>query len=442
MSELSFDTISSWKEEFLTDTSSRVAQNAVATTPVNKVSLDRSVVVSIDPSMSHKVDTWEVTDQKNSGRCWLFSGLNLLRHRIISKHNIENFELSQNYLHFWDKVEKANWFITQMIDLVDKDLDDRTVKHLLTYPIDDGGQWDMFVSLVEKYGVVPKYAMPETESSSNTDAMNATLQLVLRRGAYLLRQAHAKGEDRSQIEKIANKVIRDCWQVISIHLGTPPTEFVWQFRNKDNKFTRGGTFTPQDFYSQVIEVDLSNYVCIVNDPRESSGYNQLLTVAHLGNVVGGKPIRYLNVEAQVLREAAKSTLIDGYPVWFGCDCGQQGDYDLGYWDDSLHDYESLYGIKLDMSKAHRMHYAQEAMNHAMLLTGVDILDDVPRRWRVENSWADKHGDKGFHTMSDNWFDNHMFEVAVEKKYLPAELIEVLERDPKVLPLWDPMGTLA
>lgn len=436
---VTLDQIDEWRSDFEADPRTRLMQNAVATTPVTQIALDRRIVTSIDPSVSHRLDDWPVTNQKKSGRCWLFAGLNLLKAHAVDELELDTFEFSQNYLHFWDKLEKANWFLTSMIELADRDQDDRTIARLLDDPIGDGGQWDMFVSLVTKYGVVPKSTMPETDSSSDTGAMNKALKTLLRRGARDLRAAVRSGGDAQALRA---ELVSAAYRVLAIHLGTPPSEFFWQWRDKDKNFRRKGRMTPQEFAETYIDIDLTDYVCLVNDPRATSPIGSVLTIDHLGNVVGGRPVRYLNLEADQLRDLAMRTVMDGRPVWFGCDVGQQFDRTLGIWDAHLLDYQSVYGIDLEMSKAERMVFAESAMSHAMVLTGVDVVDGVARRWRVENSWGDEKADKGFGTMNDSWFGEHVFEVAIHRDLLDDELKAALDGEPIVLPLWDPMGALA
>ncbi|MDR0837348.1 MAG: C1 family peptidase [Propionibacteriaceae bacterium] len=440
MSELKLQEIDALRGGFTSDPIARIAQNAVTATDINAIALDRNIAVSIDPLMSNQLDAWPITNQKQSGRCWLFAGTNFLKQHVIEELKVDNFEFSQAYLHFWDKLEKANWFLTSIIELADRPLDDRTTARLLADPIGDGGQWDMFVSLVLKYGLVPKYAMPETESSSSTRSMNTTLCTLLRRGAGLLRAAVAAGEDADALRQ---QLVADVYRVLSIHLGTPPTTFVWQWKNKDKKFTRGGTFTPLEFAAKYVTIDLTQYVCVVNDPRTTSPFGSVLTVDYLGNVVGGRPIRYLNAEADVLKSLTKKAILDGRVVWFGCDVGKQFSRASGVWDAAIFDYESVYGVPLGMSKAERLELGNSAMTHAMVITGIDVNDDgSARRYRVENSWGDDRSDKGFDTMNDSWFAEYVFELAVPISDLPAELAAQLDQQPIVLPLWDPMGALA
>lgn len=427
--------------DFDANPSLRLMQNAVTNNPVREVAQDRAITVGIDTSMSNRLDDWKVSNQKRSGRCWLFAGLNLLRSELSKKLEDSDFELSQNYLHYWDKLEKANYFLQSMVDLAEVDLDDRTVHHLLSDPIGDGGQWNMFVALVNKYGVVPKYAMPETDSSSSTGQMNESLESLLRTGARRIRTA-AAADDAAAVDAARAETLAGVHRVLTVHLGTPPESFVWQHNGKDNKFTRQGEVTPLEFARTNLDIDLDSYVCLVNDPRESSPYGKTFTVDRLGNVVGAPPVTYLNAEIDVLRQVAKDAIVDGEPVWFGCDTSKQCNSDLGIWDAHLYDFDAVYDVELDLTKAERLQYGDSLMTHAMLLVGVDILDGDVRRWRVENSWGDEKADKGFYTMNDSWFDEYVFEVAVHVDRLPAEYRKALKGEPQVLPAWDPMGALA
>lgn len=426
---------------FAADRTAKLAQNAVTVTTIDDIALDRSVVTAIDTSVSDKVDTWPVANQKKSGRCWLFAGLNSFKQPFYRDLGMKEFEFSQAWLLFWDKLEKSNYLLTAMIELADHDLDDRTVHHLLTHPTEDGGQWNMFVALVTKYGVVPKFAMPETESSSNTRPMNTTLGTLLRRAARDVRTAALKQGEAAALA-VKDEAMAQVYRLLSIHLGTPPTEFLWQYRDKDGVFHREGVMTPRQFADTYLPADLADYICVVNDPRPSSPYGRTFTVDHLGNVVGAAPVVYLNAEIDVLRRAVIETIQDGTPVWFGCDTGKQSSRKLGIWDAHLFDYEGVYGVDMSMTKAEALQYGEAMMTHAMVFTGVDLVDGAPRRWRVENSWGEEPGEKGFFTMNDSWFDDHVFEVAVHRSRLPQELVAQLGTEPIVLPAWDPMGALA
>ncbi|MEM9414281.1 MAG: C1 family peptidase [Planctomycetota bacterium] len=431
------------REAFAQDPRNTLAQNAVTQTTIDDIALNRAVVTGTDHTFSHHLDDWEVTNQKASGRCWLFAGLNLIRQGAMQKMNLKNFEFSQNYAMFWDKLERANYFLEQIIATADRDVDDRVVAHLLQGPIDDGGQWNMFVNIVKKHGLVPKSAMPETQSSSNTRKMNSALLNVLREGAAALRSLIESGAAQADVSAKKDAVVATAHRVLCIHLGTPPTEFDWQWKDKDNVFHRDGTMTPQQFAEKYCTIPLEDYACLVHDPRDSSPYGKTFTVAHLGNVIGGERVKYLNVEIDVMKQATQQAIVGGEPVWMGCDVGKMMRRDLGIWDAELFDYASVYQAEFAHDKAERLLYHQTQMTHAMLFTGVDVGEDgSPRRWRVENSWGDSGGVKGFYVMNDSWFDEYMFEVAIHKDLLPAALRDALDTEPIVLPAWDPMGALA
>jgi bleomycin hydrolase len=441
-SALSDEHIVSFQQGFRANAAYRVVQNAVTHTSVDDIALNRDIVTAIDHSFSTTLDDWSVTHQKRSGRCWMFAGLNLCRPGAMAKMNLKTFEFSQNYLLFWDKLEKANYFLEAILETADRPADERTVHWLLGNLLSDGGQWNMFVNLLRKYGVVPKSAMPETESSSNTGSMNAILKSKLREGARTLREAAAKGVSRDEAREAKREILKVIYRILAIHLGTPPVTFDWQWLDQDRVFHRDGLLTPQEFAARYITLPLDEYVCLVHDPRETSPYNRTFTVEYLGNVWEGGITRYLNVEIDVLKDIAMRSVLDGEPVWFGCDVGKMMRRDTGIWDAKLFDYESVYDTPFTLTKAERLVYRQTQMTHAMLFTGVDVVDGTPRRWRVENSWGEDNGQKGFYLMNDSWFDQYLFEIAARQSALPTALRAALEEPPIVLPAWDPMGSLA
>lgn len=432
MNEINPQEVHTTNATLISEPAIKAARNAVAQESIDKLSVDRDLVRELTTATSHKLDKWGAANQKASGRCWIFAGLNSLRGGIMDRTNIKDFELSQTYLYFYDKLEKANWFLTAVDELKDRDMTDRTLTKLMDDPIGDGGQWSMFVSLVEKYGVVPKYAMPETASSEASAMLNRNLQTVLRRAAHQIRAGKSGAQEQA---------LADVYRILTANLGLPPTEFQWQYRDKDDNFHREGTLTPQDFAREYLPKDLGEYVCVVNDPRNN--YGELYTVDYLGNVAGEK-VTYLNAPVEVLRDATRSAIEDGQPVWFGCDTSQQSDADSGVWAKRLHDYEGLYGVEMGIEKPDRLRLHESLMTHAMVFTGADIAEggDVTR-WRVENSWGTEKGDKGFWTMADDWFDEYVFEIAVHPSRLPEQYQEALKSaEITTLPAWDPMGALA
>lgn len=428
------------RAEFDGDPSAKVAQNAVTGNNVASVSLRRDLVQEVDFTFSTKLDDWKATNQKSSGRCWLFATLNLFRPGTMKKMNVKEFEFSQAHIHFWDKFERSNHFLEAIIETSDRAVDDRTIHFLLSDPIGDGGQWNMAMNLIRKHGLVPKSAYPESNSSSSTRWMNAILKDILRSTASEIREIIGSGGTVEDARTHKESRMKDIWRVLCIHLGTPPESFDWQWRDKDKEFHRRGKITPQEFAEEFVDIDWEDYVCIVNDPRNE--YYRTYTVEYLQNVAGGPPVVYLNVPSDEMKSITQKILEDGLPVWMGCDVGKQMDRKRGLWDANLFETNELYGVDYGMSKADRLRYGQTMMTHAMLFTGVDVVDGKPRRWRVENSWGDDSGEKGFYTMNDSWYDEHMFEIATARKYLSEKMLDGLETEPTVLDAWDPMGSLA
>jgi bleomycin hydrolase len=426
------------RKEFSADPTAKLLQNALTTTELKDVALDHQVATSIDHTMSNQLDDWKATNQKQSGRCWLFAGLNLLRAGTAEKLGIKDFEFSQNHAMFFDKFERANYFLQSVIELVDRETDDRTLATLLNDCMGDGGQWNMFVAVIAKHGLVPKSVMPETVSSSATGKLNNSLRQVLHTAARNIREA----SDANQRTEVAEATMSTVWRALCLHLGTPPETFFWQWTDKDKQFHRDGELTPQQFRDKYLTLDLDDYVCLVHDPRKTSEVGKTYTVELLGNVVGAPQVRYLNVEIDLMKKLTADMIVGGTPVWFGCDVGQQMDRDRGIWDAELHDLGAIYDYDFSLDKAARLEYHQTLMTHAMLFTGVDLVDGTPRKWRVENSWGDEGADQGFYTMNDSWYEQYVFEIAAPKSLLPAELVAALEQEPVVLPAWDPMGALA
>lgn len=441
--ELTFDQIRAFERGFSADPAKRVAQNAVSRTDLDEIALNRDRVVHLPTTVSNRLDDWKVTNQKKSGRCWLFSSLNLLRPGAQERLGKRDFEFSQNYAMYWDKLERSNFFLEDVIATAQEPVDSRVVSFLLHTLLGDGGQWDMAVSLYLKHGVVPKEAMPETQSSSNTARMNSMLRLLLRKAALDVRTRAHGGASVEELREMKEQVLAEVHTILNVHLGTPPTSFDWEWIDDDKQFHRDGILTPQEFFAKYVTVNLTDYVCLVDDPRREHPKGAALTVAHLGNVVGGQPVRYLNAPMPVMKRLAAERIVAGEPVWFGCDTGKQSLRDEGLWAADLFEYGQVYGLDLSTTKEERVVSGESEMTHAMLLTGVDLDEaGASRRWRVENSWGDTHADKGFYTMADSWFDEYVFEVAIRKDALPEDLRRALDADPITLPAWDPMGALA
>ena len=441
MTEISNDLLMQLREEESAKVA--LARNAATQVGIEAASLNREKIQHTSTAVSHRLDDWKATSQKKSGRCWLFSSLNFLRSRARESLGVKNFEFSQSYVFFWDKFERANWFLTDIIATSDEPVDGRLVQFLLGDVLGDGGQWDMAVSVYMKYGLVPKEVMPESEASTNSRPMNARLRAVLHIGALRLREAIAAGASAEEVDTLRRKILADVWKILVVCLGEPPVRFNWQWRDDEGNFHRDGEVTPHEFYERHVGVDLSEYICLVDDPRPENPKGSMETVEHLGNVVGGRPIRYLNAPVEEIKRIAAAQIAAGEAVWFGADVSQPYDRGLGFFVTGIHDYDGLFDVDFSSTKLERVRSGESAMDHAMLFTGVD-LDEAgqPRAWRVENSWGDEPGDSGFFTMDDQWFTDNVFEVVVPKSALPEDLASAVDSEPIVLPAWDPMGTLA
>ncbi|WP_297006635.1 aminopeptidase C [uncultured Corynebacterium sp.] len=461
------------------DPALRVATNAVTSTDVDSVTLNRAAVTAVDPTTEIKLDTLGVTDQKQSGRCWMFAGLNVFRHRIAAALNVEDFEFSEVYLQFFDKLEKANRVLRRLDELFRSgvtDPDDRLVDNLLAHAADDGGQWNYLVNLIGAYGVVPREAMGETFNSGNTAQMDARLQTALRATAWAVRESVLAAGDGVSADTTATLIesgMRDIHRILATHLGLPPERLLWQYRDKDGDFHREGEFTPAEFRDRVFGLladgpvgdpgdrsanhvtdYLAEYVCLVDDPREENPYGAAYSVAEETNMWGTADFSYINVGAGELKRIAEASLADGEPVWFACDVNRQFAAALGIWDADLYERDALYGTTTvsgpGTSKADQMRSRESMLTHGMVLTGRDAATGV---WRVENSWGTKsHGEhaklagagsmKGYGTMTDAWFDDNVFQIVVHRRLLGAGYpgLDALDRgETTVLPIWDAMA---
>ena len=403
----------------------------------------RSTAVENTPVFSLDLTKDKVSDQKASGRCWMFAALNTFRHKMIAGFQLEDFELSQAHTFFWDKYEKSNWFLEQVIATADQELTSRKVKFLLDTPQQDGGQWDMVVSLFEKYGVVPKSVYPESISSSNSRELNQILNKLLRQDAQILRELVAEGANSSELQTKKEELLQEVFNFLAMNLGLPPRQFDFSYRDKDNHFHSENDLTPLTFYQKYVDLKLDDYVSIINAPTADKPYGRSYTVEMLGNVVGSKPVRYLNVAMDRLKELAIAQMQAGETVWFGSDVGQSSNRKAGVMAEGMHDFTASMDIRLTQDKAGRLDYSESLMTHAMVLTGVDLDENgKAKKWKVENSWGEKVGNKGYFVASDAWMDEYTYQIVVRKEFLTATELAAYEAEPLVLAPWDPMGALA
>ena len=459
-------TISAWEKSLLADPKNRLALSALLSNPITDIVKQKVATLPDTQTFNVKIknEGSPITNQRSSGRCWLFASTNVLRVPLMKKYNLAEFELSQSYLFFYDKIEKANWFLEQIIDTASSEsLDSRIVQELLGAPVNDGGQWDMAANLVSKYGLVPQVLYPDSFNAMNSRYMGSLLTTKLREDALILREMIADNslsteKDLKDIAIAKARMMQEVHLILTLMLGPPPPldqPFTWQFYDKDGTY-RSVSITPSDFASSLsapslcrqIGADVTELFSLVHDPRHP--YNTLLTVSRLGNVVGGRPITYVNVPLATMKAAAIAMLRANLPVFFGSDVGKFSDGKSGIMDTRLYDYSLAFNtnISLGMSKSDRLRSRESQMTHAMVLTGVQVersetgKEEKSVRWRVMNSWGEGAGEKGFFVMSDGWWDQFVYQVVVDPGFVGKEVRDVLKTEPVVLPLWDPMGALA
>ena len=418
-------------------------ENAVTHNGLLKSIETRQSEVENDFVFSIDLTKDEVSNQKASGRCWMFAALNTFRHKLISDFKLESFELSQAHTFFWDKYEKSNWFLEQIIATADQEIGSRKVKFLLDTPQQDGGQWDMVVSLFEKYGVVPKSVYPESVASSNSRELNQYLNKLLRQDAQILRDLIASGADQAAVQAKKEEFLQEIFNYLAMTLGLPPRQFDFAYRDKDDNYQSEKGITPRAFFEKYVGLKLSDYVSVINAPTADKPYGKSYTVEMLGNVVGAPSVRYINLPMDRFKELAIAQMKAGESVWFGSDVGQVSDRQKGILATNVYDFTASMDINWTQDKAGRLDYSESLMTHAMVLTGVDLdADGKPIKWKIENSWGEKIGNKGYFIASDSWFDEYTYVVAVHKKYLSETSQKALLEEPKELLPWDPFGTLA
>ncbi len=437
MKELNQEKLEKVKQEYLKEVSHTIARRALAKNRMSELVRVNEQTEHTRNRFSIDLKTLPVTNQEKSGRCWIFAGCNIIREEIAKKYNLKNFELSENYIAFYDKLEKCNYLLENIISLKDREKDDRTLNHLLSIGIKDGGQWDMFVNLVNKYGLVPKDAFPETFQSSNTHEIDTLLSRYIRKFAFEIRTNNSEDIDNKK-----EKYMENIYKMLCSCFGVPPKKFSFEYVDQDKNYNFMKDVTPMSFYQEIVPMDLNEYVSIINSPTEDKPFNKAYTVNYVGNVIEGNEILYLNVTMERLKELTISQLKEGEPVWFGSDWHMAGDIDEGIWDDTSFDMDTLFQIDSEMTKGAMLDTRESAMNHAMVITGVNLDDGTPTKWKIENSWGDEKANKGYHVASDSWFTKFVYQIVIHKKYLTEEEKSILNGEKIRLQPWDPMGTLA
>lgn len=434
--------LAGFREGYRADPMRQAMTRVLYTTDISKVICRPDDARKMVFKFSTDIKTMKSTNQKSSGRCWLFAATNVLREHIAKELNLEDFELSQSYMAFWDKFERCNYFFEAILETAGLPLNDRTVNFLLQGGLSDGGQWDMFTSLVRKYGVVPKDAMPETFQTSNTRGSNQYISKFMRKNALSLRKMAAGGASREALEAEKKALLAKCFSFLSSCYGEPPETFDFEYVDKDKNFHRESGMTPLSFRDKYLDGVWDDYVSLIHAPTADKPFDRLYTIKYLGNVAEDKGIRHVNLTMEELKAAVLRQLQDGEVVWFGSDCGKFGDRDSRFWDDQSFDSLPATGLDVAMTKEEMLDCCDSAMNHAMCFTGVNIGGDgKPNRWKIENSWGSEGLNEGYYMASDSWFDLLVYQAVVHKKYL-GDKAAILDTEPIVLDPWDPIGSLA
>ncbi len=436
MKEIKLENLEVMHDNYENDTINQLVRNALDNNSIKNIVKVKKEEQNVLHNFSINLDTLKVANQKASGRCWIFAGCNVIREVIAKKYNLKDFELSQGYIAFYDKLERSNYIMNTLIDLKDRDIDDRERYHILTTGLEDGGQWDMFVNIVNKYGIVPKTVMDETYQSSNSSEVNYLLNRKIRQFASVI----PTYED--DLISLKDLYLEDIYRILVDCYGSIPKVFDFEYTTKDKEYHIIKGLTPLEFYHDYSGIDLNDYISIINSPTKDKPFNKTYTVKYLGNVIEGSRVLYLNLNIDTFKEKVLAQLKDNAPVWFGSDCSKAFDREKGIFDDKLFNYNDPFKTDFTMDKSNLLDYYEAAMNHAMVLTGVNIENEVPTKWKIENSWGEEKGDKGYYVASASWFDKYVFQAVINKKYLTSSELALLQEEPTVLKPWDPMGTLA
>lgn len=426
------DMLNQIKSSYKHTPADKAIYNAMAETSIAVLAKNHENLANFDTNFTNKVVSHGITDQQQSGRCWLFTGLNVLRAQMMAKYGLDEMEFSQNYCFFYDQLEKANLFLQGIIDTREKPMDDKMVEWLFRNPISDGGQFTGISDVIGKYGVVPSSVMPETYSSENTSQIARLVGLKLREFGLQLRDEAAKGVKVSALEAKKTEMLSTIYRMLALAFGEPVERFTWTMNGETKEYT------PQSFYQEYLGNDLTNnYVMLMNDP--SREYYKCYEIDFDRHVYDGKNWTYVNLPVEDIKAMAIESIKDSTMMYFSCDVAKFLDSKRGTLDLKNFDYESLMGTAFGMNKKQRVQTFASGSSHAMTLMAVDLdKDGKPKKWMVENSWGAEAGYKGHLIMTDEWFDEYMFRLVVEKKYVPEKVLNILKQKPIRLPAWDPM----
>ncbi len=422
------------KKEFHSRKDAEIIARAIQKNGIKAASEDTTASERLHRAFSYEIKTGKPTNQRHSGRCWSFAALNTLRHKFATKYKFKDFELSQNYLFFWDRIERANMFFQKIIATADKPLHDRTVDFYLSFALNDGGQWANAASIIEKYGVVPEYVMPDTHNTKDTSDVAEVFDSLMRKDAIELRAMVQTNASAAELQEAQERMMGDVYKIAAYSFGEPPVKFDLEYRDDDKKFHQVLGLTPLKFYHEYFDTNLSDYIVVTNAPDHEMDRSYLMPAQD--SVVNGLPIKFVNVPFEELQEGAIKQLQAGETVWVGNDVLQQMDRKRGLMDAKLYHREELLDVDFVMDKKHRLETKQAVVSHAMTLTGFDMVNDQPTRWKIENSWGKDNGDNGYFVMTQDWFEEYTYEAVINKKYLSDRVKKVADSEPVTLPAWD------
>ena len=422
------------KKEFHSRKDAEIIARAIQKNGIKAASEDPMASERLHRAFSYEIKTGKPTNQRHSGRCWSFAALNTLRHKFATKYKFKDFELSQNYLFFWDRIERANMFFQKIIATADKPLHDRTVDFYLSFALNDGGQWANAASIIEKYGVVPEYVMPDTHNTKDTSDVAEVFDSLMRKDAIELRAMMQTNASAAELQEAQERMMGDVYKIAAYSFGEPPVKFDLEYRDDDKKFHQVLSLTPLKFYHEYFDTNLSDYIVVTNAPDHEMDRSYLMPAQD--SVVNGLPIKFVNVPFEELQEGAIKQLQAGETVWVGNDVLQQMDRKRGLMDAKLYHREELLDVDFVMDKKHRLETKQAVVSHAMTLTGFDMVNDQPTRWKIENSWGKDNGDNGYFVMTQDWFEEYTYEAVINKKYLSDRVKKVADSEPVTLPAWD------
>jgi len=419
----------------------RALRNAIQAGSISKLTAVPNNPKARDTWFAVEVKNSGITNQESSGRCWLFTGTNVLRQRAMKNLKIENFMFSHVYTFFYDQLEKSNLFLQGIIDTRRQPIDSQQVQWLMQNPLSDGGTYTGVADLVTKYGLVPKDVMPETTIANSTSEFNSHLKRKLREIAINLREKSEAGATVKQLEAYKVAELKTVYRMLTMAYGEPVKEFTWAPKDKKGKLMgEPKRYTPLSFYREVCapEEDLNqDYVMLMNDP--SRPYNKVYEIDMDRHMYDGHNWLYVNLDIDDLSPIAVASLRDGVPMYFSCDVGKQLDRQTGFLSMDNFDYGSLFGTTFGMNKRQRIQTRDSGSSHAMTLVAVDLdQEGKPTKWKVENSWGEKNGYQGHMIMTDEWFREYMFRVVVNRRYCPQQVLDLLRQKPTRLPAWDPM----